>query len=75
MKTVSIWTDVLEMKDQFKNTFYNFEATNKTLFPNFAMYKLRFWEEYFLKYNPNYTQSNKKKMDNFLNKSSNSTYS
>jgi hypothetical protein len=49
-KTVSIWTDVLENKNFFSNPFYNPGLTSKYILPNFAFYKIRFWEEYFLRY-------------------------
>ena len=50
MKTLSIWTDVYQDMDKFKNIFYNPEET-MILKINYSIYKIRFWEEYFLKYN------------------------
>ncbi len=53
-KTVSIWTDVNENKQKFLNLNY----TPKTIItPSCAMYKIRFWEEYFLRWNPHYVVS------------------
>jgi hypothetical protein len=64
-KTVSIWTDILDSKSYFTNPFYiseNFinnsnDLNNsgirqklKYILPNFAFYKIRFWEEHFLRY-------------------------
>lgn len=60
MKTVSIWTDVLENIELYKNIFYSKDDSNKILFPNFALYKLRFWEEYFLKFNSSYLNNLKR---------------
>jgi hypothetical protein len=48
-KTVSIWTDVINDIHKFKNHFY--EKQNIILNPNYSIHKLRFWEEFFLKYN------------------------
>ena len=48
-KTVSIWTDVMQNLEKFANPFY--KPQNYVLNPNYATYKLRFWEEYFLKWN------------------------
>jgi hypothetical protein len=52
-KTVSIWTDVFNSKNRFKNHFY--QEQNCILTPNYSFHKLRFWEEFFLKYNNTYT--------------------
>jgi hypothetical protein len=75
-KTVSIWTDVLELGilDKFINPFYsnsgntnlkeirnsilNFDDDMKNLnfkvspfiSPNFSMFKIKFWEDYFMRY-------------------------
>lgn len=58
-KTVSIWTDIIENKSYFTNPFYireweshDKENNNKFKFllPNYAYYKIRFWEEHFLRY-------------------------
>lgn len=52
-KTVSIWTDVLgKRRNDFINVFYEASNTERLnpIYPNFAMYKMRLWEEYFLKY-------------------------
>lgn len=64
MKTVSVWSDVLENIDLYRNSFYSKESTSKLLFPNFSLYKLRFWEEYFLKFNLSYLNCQKKKILN-----------
>jgi hypothetical protein len=61
MKTVSIWSDVYDNIDLYRNSFYSGENSLRTLYPNFSLYKLRLWEEYFLKYNPSYVNSQKKK--------------
>lgn len=54
-KTVSIWTDVYveSTYKSFLNIFYNpnNNVPGHMIVPSFAMYKLRFWEEYFLKWN------------------------
>lgn len=52
-KTVSIWTDILgKRRTDFINVFYDHYNTERLnpIYPNFAMYKIRLWEEYFLKY-------------------------
>jgi hypothetical protein len=64
MKTVSIWSDVLENIELYRNSFYSKESTSRLLFPNFSLYKLRFWEEYFLKYNLSYQNCQKKRLNN-----------
>lgn len=48
-KTVSIWTDIFTKLKNYKNIYYKLQPTILT--PNFAFYKLRFWEEFFLKWN------------------------
>ena len=53
--TISIWTDVFEKyKNDFINPFYahslNLEKL-QIIYPNYALYKLHFWEDYFLKTN------------------------
>ncbi len=55
-KTVSIWTDILNNIQSYKNIYYQVQPNR--LCPNSAVYKLRFWEEYFLKYN-NYVYRSK----------------
>ena len=64
MKTVSIWSDVLENLELYRNSFYCKEQNSRVLFPNFSLYKLRFWEEYFLKYNLSYLNCQKKRLTN-----------
>ena len=58
-KTISIWTDINAYKDRFTNQTYD-ESKSKEfiLTPSSGIYKLRFWEEYFLKYNPYYVMRN-----------------
>jgi hypothetical protein len=46
-KTVSIWTDILENIKLYRNPYY--KMINKVLEPCFSLYKIRFWEEYFLR--------------------------
>jgi myotubularin-related protein 1/2 len=53
-KTVSIWTDINENKEQFINKNYK---SRGLITPSCAMYKIRFWEEYFLRWNPHYVVS------------------
>jgi hypothetical protein len=48
-KTVSIWTDVVKNLSKYKNCFYT--PYFGIMAPNCGPYKLRFWEEYFLKWN------------------------
>ncbi len=50
-KTVSIWTDLYGNIDKFRNPFYKGGNAYSMLTPNCAPYKMRFWEEYFLKWN------------------------
>ncbi len=49
-KTASIWTDVYLNINKYLNPFYA-ENTYDVLEPNYAPYKLRLWEEYFLRWN------------------------
>lgn len=48
-KTVSIWTDILDNLGIYMNPFYNQNLGDIVLKPNYAVFKIRFWEEYFLK--------------------------
>lgn len=48
-KTVSIWTDIVRNLTPYKNPFY--KPYLDIIFPNYSPYKLKFWEEYFLRYN------------------------
>jgi hypothetical protein len=52
IKTVSIWTDVIENIENFVNPFYESSQSHavKYFLPNFAFHKIRLWEEYYLKY-------------------------
>lgn len=62
-KTVSIWTDILRNKTKFINTDYDTQKSNRfILTPNCALYKLRVWEEYFFRWNPNYVMNNSGKI-------------
>lgn len=67
-KTVSIWSDVLENIHLYKNTFYS-KDSNQYLYPNFSQYKIRFWEEYFLRWNMSYITSLKKQHQGEVRKS------
>jgi hypothetical protein len=55
-ETVSIWTDVIGNIDKYINPFYD-TNTETFLNVNFCPLKMRFWEEYFLKYNFSYATS------------------
>ena len=58
-KNVLILTDVLRNKIKFINPYYDEKKSKKTILtPNCAMYKLRVWEEYFLRWNPYYVMNN-----------------
>jgi hypothetical protein len=52
IKTVSIWTDVFNNIENFRNPFYESSKSYavKYLLPNIAFHKIRLWEEYYLKY-------------------------
>jgi hypothetical protein len=54
LNTVSIWTEIFANRDVYTNPYYYPEAANckknRVIYPNFAGYKIRLWEEYFLKY-------------------------
>lgn len=58
-RTVSIWSDVLENIHLYKNNFYSKDQIQE-LQPNSSHYKIRFWEEYFLRWNLSYITSVKK---------------
>jgi myotubularin-related protein 1/2 len=55
-KTVSIWTDINSNKNQFINNKYK-NAQNSVLTPSTGLYKLKLWEEYFLRWNPYYVMN------------------
>ncbi len=58
-KTASIWSDLLSNKHKFINTLYDETKSSKTLLtPSCALYKLRLWEEHFLRWNPYYVMNN-----------------
>lgn len=63
-KTVSIWTDVYLNLQLYKNPFYQMQPYILT--PNYSPYKLRFWEEFFLKWN-NTVELNKIYLDHSKN--------
>jgi hypothetical protein len=50
-KTVSIWTDIYARIDKYRNPYFKGINTYGILTPNYAPYKMRFWEEFFLKWN------------------------
>ncbi len=47
-KTTSIWTDILKSINRFSNNRYN---PVEIIIPSSSPYKMRFWEEFFFKYN------------------------
>lgn len=50
-KTMSIWTEVLEDEEHFYNPYYNPNTQQHFFFtPQFSYYKIRLWEEYFLRF-------------------------
>jgi hypothetical protein len=49
--TVSIWTDVKENFEKFRNPFYRKNEEINLLSLNCSPLKIRLWEEYFLRYN------------------------
>jgi hypothetical protein len=53
-KTVSLWTDILEMGNRkyFLNPFYEVENRVNLILPKVSYHKLRLWEEHFLRYIP-----------------------
>ncbi|MCQ2821016.1 MAG: hypothetical protein MJ252_27475 [archaeon] len=50
--TVSIWDDIFYFKDHFINMFYREDMGRNFNITAFPMYKIRFWEEYYLRYTP-----------------------
>ena len=56
-ETVSIWTDVLDNIDSFKNPYFCQNSVKIELTINFLHIKLRFWEEYFLMNNYHYMET------------------
>jgi len=59
MKTVSIWTDIFANKQCFVHKSYNEKGSLDTILtPSCAFYKIRFWEEYFLRFNQEYVMKN-----------------
>lgn len=58
-KTASIWSDVINHKEKFINKNYDERKSSKTLLtPSCALFKLRLWEEHFLRWNPYYVMNN-----------------
>jgi hypothetical protein len=55
-KTVSIWSDMFVRIKEYINPYY--EPCNRILIPNYSPYKIRYWEEYFLRYNAEIRRSN-----------------
>jgi len=55
LKTVSIWTDINLNKSNFINKYYDDNKSKSCILtPSCEIYKMRFWEEYFFKFNPQY---------------------
>lgn len=48
-KTISIWTDIYDTVGQYMNPFYSENLGYVILKPNCSLFKIRFWEEYFMK--------------------------
>lgn len=48
LKTTSIWTDVLKHQNRYLNSRY---APVEFILPNSSPYKMRFWEEFFFRFN------------------------
>jgi hypothetical protein len=69
-RTISIWTDAWneENRTKFVNPFYVRENINEII-PNYGVYKLRLWEEYFYGYDLN-EFATKVKLNNALEESS-----
>ena len=65
-KTVSIWSEVLNNKNLFINEHYNEEESENFKIRDFPYYKIKLWDEYYLKY----YKSNKKKESYNNNKNS-----
>ena len=49
--TASIWTDVFNCIDMYKNPYYNPVTCPKIIRPNCAPYKLQFWDKFFMDHN------------------------
>jgi hypothetical protein len=49
LKTCSIWTDVFNNEKSFLNNNYN---PQEFIIPDCSPYKIRFWEEFFFRWNP-----------------------
>jgi hypothetical protein len=51
--TVSIWTDIFRNKEQFTNYYYIKEKKElqKLIAPSHALFKIKLWEEFYLKSN------------------------
>ena len=62
-KSISIWTDVLKCREQYKNPFYNENMEMNV--KSFKMRQVRLWEEYFLKYQVREFKSMKKEVSSF----------
>lgn len=63
LKTASVWTDIYKDISKYKNQFYNFENITEFISPNYAPYKLRLWDEYFM-LNCAYVENDKFYLDN-----------
>lgn len=53
-KTVSIWTEININKEKFINRSFQPKGSRNILTPSCAMYSIKIWKEYFLKWNPHY---------------------
>ena len=67
IKTASIWSDVLIDKGKFTNLFYEKENISEIIIPNYASFKLVFWDEFFMK-NSNFVINNSFYLDDSKSK-------
>jgi len=54
LKTTSIWTDMLNHQKRYLNSRY---APVEFIMPNSSPYKMRFWEEFFFRFNTSVEKS------------------
>ena len=47
IQTASVWSDILAQEERFVNPFYNKDTIVQLLRPNYAMYNLVFWNDFF----------------------------
>ena len=57
IKTTSVWSDVLYQRKRFMNLYYSKEHNTDIIMPNCAFYKIKFWDEHFMR-NSNYAGNN-----------------